>query len=81
MSSVEWTERADVEAATQPIPTLAKATRRVCISGGRKTSNTKKSGLEEVAPTKFTQEKREVKLYLRYYQLPSKHPGHLRWLV
>lgn len=59
MSSVEWTERADVEAATQPIPTLAKATRRVCISGGRKTSNTKKSGLEEVAPTKFTQEKKE----------------------
>lgn len=63
MSSLEWTERADTEAATQPIPTLAKATRRVCISGDRKTSNTKKSGLEEVASTKFTQEKKKTMVY------------------
>lgn len=37
--------------------------------------------LSKKTNAKFTQEKREVKLYLHYYQLPSKHPGHLRWLV
>lgn len=63
ISSAEWTERADPDAATQPIPTLAKATRRVCISGDRKISNTKKSGLEELASTKFTQERKNTMVY------------------
>lgn len=55
MSSKMWTPKLVTEAAAQLIPTLAKATRRVCISGDRKASETKKSGLKESASTKFSQ--------------------------
>ena len=50
MSSTKWTERLAAEAATQQIPTLAKVTCRVCISGNRKTKEIKKSELNNQHP-------------------------------
>lgn len=58
MSSELWTELLATAAATQPIPTLAKVKRRVCISGETKSRETKKSALKESASTKFSQEKK-----------------------
>ena len=49
-SSTKWTERLVAEAATRLIPTLAKVTGRVCISGNRKTMEIKKSGLNNQNP-------------------------------
>lgn len=58
MSSELWTELLETAAATQPIPTLAKVKRRVCISGETKSRETKKSALKESASTKFSQKKK-----------------------
>ena len=59
MSSELWTELLETAAATQPIPTLAKVKRRVCISGETKSRETKKSALKESASTKFSQKKKK----------------------
>lgn len=59
MNSELWTELLETAAATQPIPTLAKVKRRVCISGDTKSGETKKSALKESASTQFSQEKKK----------------------
>lgn len=56
MSSTMWAAVLMVGAAEEQIPTLAKTTRRVCISGDGKSNQTKKSGLKESATTKCSQE-------------------------
>lgn len=59
MSSELRTELLETAAATQPIPTLAKVKRRVCISGDTKSGETKKSALKGSASTQFSQEKKK----------------------
>ena len=59
MSSALWIELLETAAATQPIPTLAKVKRRVCISGDTKSREIKKPALKESASTKFSQEKKK----------------------
>lgn len=55
MNSELWTELLETAAATQPIPTLAKVTRTVCISGDKKIREIKITMQKESASTKFSQ--------------------------
>lgn len=55
-------------AATQPIPTLAKVKRRVCISGDTKSRETKESALKESAYTKFSQENKKPYILVAFFK-------------
>ena len=52
-------------AATQLIPTLAKVTRRVCISGDGRISEVNTTVLKQSASSKFSQDKQ---LYNRLFE-------------
>lgn len=66
ISSFAWATALMIAAEETPTPKVAKTTRRVCISGERKTSETQETGAEDITIPQIKNEKDPIGSVCKY---------------